>query len=45
MDLFDNITQCNYKPISNKYSKQLASLIKGMIVVNPANRMSSEQVY
>lgn len=44
MDLFENITQCNYKPISNQYSPELSQVIRKMIVVNPNNRLSSEQV-
>lgn len=45
MDLFDNITKCNYKPISSKYSPQLNQAIKHMIVVDPTKRWSSEQVF
>eukprot|EP00919_Chromeraceae_sp_WS-2016_P067358 GHVR01159168.1.p1 GENE.GHVR01159168.1~~GHVR01159168.1.p1 ORF type:complete len:170 (+),score=12.61 GHVR01159168.1:324-833(+) len=44
MDLFENITKCNYKPISNKYSSELSQAIKNMIVVDPTRRWSSEQV-
>ena len=44
MDLFDNITKCNYKPISSRYSPELSQVIKKMIVVDPNNRLSSEQV-
>lgn len=45
MDLFDNITKCNYKPISSKYSQDLTQAIKNMIVVDPSKRWSSEQVF
>jgi len=44
MDLFDNITKCNYKPISHNYSPELCQAIKKMIVVDPANRLNSDQV-
>lgn len=44
MDLFENITKCNYKPISNRYSPELSQVIKKMIVVDPNYRLSSEQV-
>ena len=45
MDLFDNITKCNYRPIDSRFSPQLREAIKNMIVVDPAKRWSSEQVY
>lgn len=46
MDLFENITKCNYKPIAaSKYSPQLTQVIKNMIIVDPSKRWSSEQVY
>jgi serine/threonine protein kinase len=45
MDLFENITKCNYKPISSRYSQDLSQAIKNMIVVDPSKRWSSEQVY
>lgn len=45
MDLFDNITKCNYKPISSRYSSDLSQAIKNMIVVDPSKRWSSEQVF
>ncbi len=45
MDLFDNITKCNYKPISSRYSADLSQAIRNMIVVDPSKRWSSEQVY
>jgi len=44
MDLFENITRCNYKPISSRYSPQLKDIVKNMIVVDPTKRWSSEQV-
>lgn len=44
MDLFENITKCNYKPISPNYSPELSQAIKKMIVVDPANRLNSDQV-
>lgn len=45
MDLFDNITKCNYKPLEAKYSPQLREAIQNMIVIDPTKRWSSEQVY
>jgi NIMA (never in mitosis gene a)-related kinase len=45
MDLFDNITKCNYKPIDSRFSPQLKEAIKTMIVVDPSKRWSSEQVF
>ena len=45
MDLFDNITKCNYRPIDSRFSPQLKEAIKNMIVVDPAKRWSSEQVF
>lgn len=46
MDLFDNITKCNYKPISSsRYSQDLSQAIRGMIVVDPSKRWSSQQVF
>jgi len=45
MDLFDNITKCNYKPISSRYSQDLSQAIRNMIVVDPSKRWSSEQVF
>lgn len=44
MDLFNNITRGEYKPISNRYSPELADLIKRMIVVDPNRRLSSGEV-
>lgn len=44
MDLFENITKCNYKPISSRYSPELSQVIKKMIVVDPNYRLSSQQV-
>lgn len=41
MDLFDNITKCNYKPLNQKYSPQLREAIQNMIVVDPTKRWSS----
>jgi NIMA (never in mitosis gene a)-related kinase len=41
MDLFENITKCNYKPISSRYSPELSQVIKKMIVVDPNYRLSS----
>jgi len=45
MDLFDNITKCNYKPISSRYSPELSQALKNMIVVDPSKRWFSEQVF
>jgi hypothetical protein len=45
MDLFDNITKCNYKPLNNRFSPQLKEAIQNMIVVDPSKRWGSEQVY
>ena len=45
MDLFDNITKCNYRPIDSRFSPQLKEGIRNMIVVDPTKRWSSEQVY
>ena len=45
MDLFDNITKCNYKPIESRFSPQLREAIHKMIVVDPTQRWSSEQVF
>ncbi|MCB0370617.1 MAG: hypothetical protein KDD45_14620 [Bdellovibrionales bacterium] len=44
MDLFDNITKCNYKPLDPKYSPQLREAIHHMVVVDPTKRWSSEEV-
>ncbi len=44
IDLFENITKCNYKPISNRYSPELSQVIKKMVVVDPNYRLNSEQV-
>ena len=45
MDLFDNITKCNYRPLSSSYSPQLREAIHKMIVVDPTQRWSSDQVF
>lgn len=45
MDLFDNITKCNYRPLDSRYSPQLREAIHNMIVVDPTKRWGSEQVY
>ena len=45
MDLFDNITKCNYRPIGQQYSPQLKEAIRSMIVVDPSKRWGSEQVH
>lgn len=44
MDLFNNITRGEFKPVSNRYSPELADLIKRMIVVDPNRRLSSAEV-
>jgi NIMA (never in mitosis gene a)-related kinase len=44
MDLFDNITKCNYRPLDPRFSPQLREAIRNMIVVDPTKRWSSEQV-
>ena len=41
VELFENITQFKYKPISSTYSGELSQLIKKMIVVDPNYRASS----
>ena len=41
MDLFDNITKCNYKPIDSRFTPQLREAIRSMIVVDPSQRWSS----
>lgn len=45
MDLFDNITKCNYRPLDSRYSPQLREAIHNMIVVDPTKRWSSDQVF
>lgn len=45
MDLFDNITKCNYRPLDAHYSAQLREAIRSMIVVDPTKRWGSEQVH
>jgi hypothetical protein len=45
MDLFDNITKCNYKPISSRYSSDLSQVIKNMILTDTNKRWSSEKVF
>jgi NIMA (never in mitosis gene a)-related kinase len=45
MDLFDNITKCNYRALDSRFSPQLREAIRNMIVVDPTKRWSSEQVY
>ena len=45
MDLFNNITRGEYKPVSSRYSPELAKLISSMIVINPTKRLSSAQVF
>lgn len=45
MDLFDNITKCNYKPLDSKYSPELREAIQNMIVVDPTKRWGSDQVF
>ena len=44
MDLFNNITQCNYKPLERRFSPQLREAISNIIVVDPAKRWSSDKV-
>jgi NIMA (never in mitosis gene a)-related kinase len=38
MDLFNNITKGEYKPVSEKYSENLRRMIQNMIVVDPSKR-------
>ena len=43
MDLFDNITNCKYKPLDSRYSPELREAIQSMIVVDPSKRWNSDQ--
>lgn len=45
MDLFNNITKGEFKPVSNRYSQELRDVIEGMIVVDPAKRSDASTVY
>ncbi|CAD8192594.1 unnamed protein product [Paramecium octaurelia] len=44
MDLFNNITKGEFKPVSNRYSQQLRDVIEGMIVVDPQKRLDASTV-
>jgi NIMA (never in mitosis gene a)-related kinase len=41
MDLFNNITKGEFKPISSRYSAQLREVIDEMIVVDPTKRLDA----
>ncbi len=45
MDLFNNITKGDFKPISTRYSGELRDLINSMVVLDPAKRVDSVSVY
>ena len=45
MDLFNNITKGDFKPISTRYSQELRDLISHMIVLDPSRRADSATVY
>jgi NIMA (never in mitosis gene a)-related kinase len=38
MDLFNNITKGEFKPVSSKFSEELRRLIQTMIIVDPQKR-------
>ncbi|CAD8202906.1 unnamed protein product [Paramecium pentaurelia] len=44
VDLFNNITKGEFKPVSNRYSQQLRTIIEGMIVVDPLKRLDSNTI-
>jgi len=44
MDLFNNITKGEYKPISNKFSEELRSIIAKTIVLDPQKRCDIQQI-
>jgi serine/threonine protein kinase len=44
MDLFNNITKGEFKPVSAKFSEELRRIIQAMIIVDPAKRCDITQV-
>lgn len=44
MDLFNNITKGEYKPVSTRYSQALRDVIDGMIMVDPNKRLDAPTV-
>lgn len=44
MDLFNNITKGEFKPVSDRYSDELRTIIHEMIVVNPQMRCDTKRV-
>lgn len=44
VDLFNNITKGEFKPVSNRYSQQLRTIIEGMIVVDPLKRLDANTI-
>ena len=44
MDLFNNITKGEYKPISYKYSEELRGIVQEMIVLDPQKRCDTRRV-
>lgn len=44
MDLFNNITKGEYKPVSMKFTEQLRTIIHEMIVVDPQRRCDTNRV-
>lgn len=44
MDLFNNITKGEYKPVGMKFSEELRKIIQDMIVVDPQKRCDISQV-
>ncbi|EGR31851.1 never in mitosis gene A-related kinase, putative [Ichthyophthirius multifiliis] len=44
MDLFNKITQGQYKKISKRYSEELSNIIDQMIIVDPSKRIDSGYV-
>ena len=43
-ELFNNIKNGNFTPISNEYSKDLKQLINWMLIVNPSKRLSAAEL-
>jgi serine/threonine protein kinase len=44
MDLFNNITKGEYKPVSNKFSEDMRNIIQRMIIVDPQKRCDIQNV-
>ena len=44
MDLFNNITKGEFKPVSNKFSEDMRSIIQQMIIVDPQRRCDLQHV-